>query len=459
MPELGEPSTEIATSRQTCEFIRRLSFDQIPETIVWEGVRCLLDTLGVAAAGISTRMSSIARNHAVEAYGPGSQASRILFDGRSVSAVGAAMAGAATIDSVDAHDGHVLTKGHAGAALVPALLAFADRNPEAAVGRELLTSLIMGYEISTRAGIALHRTAAQYHTSGAWNALGCAAIGARWYRLDATRTLEALGIAEYHGPRSEMMRCIDTPTMVKDASMWGAASGTSAAMLAEAGFTGAPAVTVVGPDLDNIWSDLGEHWYMGEQYLKPHAVCRWAQPAVQAVIDLMQANGIAEEKVAGVEVVTFAAGARLATRHPSTTEQAQYSLPFAVANAIVHADVPVSALLEPQDCGDRVRHWLDTVEVVEREEFTARFPAERLAVVTLRLEDGSSVCSETTAARGGAECPLSDDEVFEKFHLLASTTVGRRRSEQILRAVVDLAGSDDASSLLEAVLAGADQER
>jgi len=119
----------------------------------------------------------------------------------------------------------------------------------------------------------------------------------------------------------------------------------------------------------------------------------------------------------------------------------------------------VSALLEPQDCGDRVRHWLDTVEVVEREEFTARFPAERLAVVTLRLKDGSSLCSETTAARGGAECPLSDDEVFEKFHLLASTTVGRRRSEQILRAVVDLAGSDDASSLLEAVLAGADQAR
>lgn len=444
------PGPGVATS----EFIQNVRFEQIPAEVVAEAVRCLVDTLGVAMAGTSTHMSTIARNHAVEAFGAGSRGSRILFDGRVVSPVGAAMAGASTIDSVDAHDGHVLTKGHAGAALIPALFAFADSNPQTVTGQELLTRLVMGYEISTRAGIALHQTAKEYHTSGAWNALGCAAIGARAYGLGTEKTFEALGIAEYHGPRSEMMRCIDAPTMVKDGSMWGATSGVSATMLAAAGYTGAPAVTVSGEAVKDVWSDLGERWFMAEQYLKPQAVCRWAQPAVQAVIDLMQAHGLTEDRLRGVQVATFAAGLRLATRHPQTTEEAQYSLPFSVANAIVHADIPVPLLLQPTDVHPRVRHWMDTMEFIEVDDFTARFPAERLAVVTLHLDDGSSVQSEPTAARGGSDSPLSDSEVFDKFRSFTSTIVGPQRSEELLHMIINVQAVDDSSDVLDAVLTG-----
>ena len=59
-------------------------------------------------------------------------------------------------------------------------------------GRELLTAIVVGYETATRAGIALHASACDYHTSGAWNALACAAVGARHLRLDATQTLRWL---------------------------------------------------------------------------------------------------------------------------------------------------------------------------------------------------------------------------------------------------------------------------
>ena len=50
--------------------------------------------------------------------------------------------------------------------------------------------------------------------------------------LSAAQWQEALGIAEYHGPRAPMMRCIDYPTMVKDSTAWGAPSGVAAAYLA-----------------------------------------------------------------------------------------------------------------------------------------------------------------------------------------------------------------------------------
>ena len=74
-------------------------------------------------------------------------------------------------------------------------------------GREFLTCLVLGYEIATRAGIALHATTSDYHCSGAWNALGCAAIGGRLLRLRRARGCgDALGIAEYFGPRGQILR-------------------------------------------------------------------------------------------------------------------------------------------------------------------------------------------------------------------------------------------------------------
>ena len=156
------------------------------------------------------------------------------------SASGAAFANAATIDGFDAHDGHPLTKGHAGCGCFAALLAFAG-DGLALSGSEALGHLLLGYEVAIRAGIALHATAAEYHTTGAWVSIATASIGARMLGLDKASLREAIGIAEYHGPRSQMMRCIDFPTMVKDGSGWGAMAGVMAAHLAREGFTGAPA--------------------------------------------------------------------------------------------------------------------------------------------------------------------------------------------------------------------------
>src|SRR5579871_6055938 len=109
------------------DFIHGLRFDDLPEAVVAQARRCLLDLIGTAAGGSTTDTSRIIRNHAARHYGAGSEdGARLLFDGRRASPAGAALAGGLTIDSLDCHDGHVLTKGHAGVAVLPALLAFAD---------------------------------------------------------------------------------------------------------------------------------------------------------------------------------------------------------------------------------------------------------------------------------------------------------------------------------------------
>jgi 2-methylcitrate dehydratase PrpD len=427
-------------------FIHGLRFDDLPEAVVAQAKRCLLDLVGVAAAGLSTDLSRVARAHAVRHMGAGAAGARILLDGRRASPAGAAFAGASTIDAFDAHDGHPLTKGHAGVAVLPALLAVADAEGVSG-GREFLTSLVVGYEVAIRAGIALHGSVPDYHTSGAWNALGCAAVAGRLLGLSPEATRHALGVAEYHGPRSQMMRCIDHPTMLKDGSGWGAFAGVSAAYLAEDGFTGAPAITVEASEQAELWSDLGRRWRILELYFKPHPVCRWAQPAIAAALALMKRAGIDADRIRAIEVETFAAAARLGAKPPASTEEAQYALGFPVAAALARGSLRSEDIAGEALRDATVLRLLDRITVAERPEFTSRFPVGRIAVVRLPLHDGSVLVSEPTRARGDADAPLSDDELREKFELLADALSPRRRA-----AIAEAIEALDRNARLEADL-------
>lgn len=422
--------------REMIEFVHDLDASDLPAPVTLMLRRCLTDLVGVAAAGTATRLSGIVRGHVVRHFGAGGQHARLLFDGRAVSRPGAALANAATIDSVDGHDGHRLTKGHAGAAVLPAALAFLD-GEQAATTTDLLGALAVGYELATRAGIALHATAADYHSSGAWNALGAAAVGARAAGLDGRASTHALGIAEYHAPRAPMMRCIEHPSMVKDSSGWGAHAGVSAALLAADGFTGPPPSLLGGDgqdDLDDL-DDLGTRWLLLETYLKPYPVCRWAHPAVRAALDVVLAHRVGAESVEHVEVRTFDPATGLTARTPEDTEQAQYSLTFPVAVAVAHGELDPAAVTDPAGAGDAVRRLSVGMRVEEAVEMTERFPAARLADVTLVLTDGRRLSSGPTSAPGDAEQPLTAEQVDAKFRDYCVPLLGGARAERLLHAL------------------------
>lgn len=424
------------------DFLHDLRFEDLPDDVVRFARRWLLDLTGTAAGGATMPVSRIIRDHAAAQFGPGGRRARMLFDGRVVSPAGMALAGGMTIDALDGHDGHKLTKGHVGCGSFPAALALAEAEGRLD-GAEFLTLVVLGYEIGSRAGIALHRTACDYHTSGAWIAVTAAALGARVLGLDRARSREAIGIAEYHGPRSQMMRCIDHPTMVKDGSGWGAMAGVSAAYLAADGFTGAPAVTVEGAEVADLWSDLGQVWRIFEQYCKPYPVCRWAQPPLQAVLDLRAAHGLDSSQVERIEVVTFHQSLRLATRRPATTEEAQYSTAFPVAAALARGRVGPEEVSPASFRDPEILRLSDGMIVTESPDYNAAFPARRIAHVALVLKDGRRLESGPTEARGDPESPLSDAEVREKFHALADPLLGETRAAAIEQAVDGL-GMDTA---------------
>ncbi len=432
-------------------FTRALCFDMLPDAVVRDAQRRILDLLGIAAAGMSTRLSAIAREHALDCFAAGRTPARMLFDGRIVSAAGAAFAGATTIDSFDGHDGHALTKGHAGVTVLPALLAMTERAPGMS-GREFIVQTVLGYEIGTRAGIALHATSREYHTSGAWNALAAAAIASRALRFDVPATRHALGIAEYHGPRSDMMRCIDHPTMLKDGSGWGALAGISAALLASRGYTGAPATTAER-DAPTCWADLGERWLILEQYMKPYPVCRWAHPAIAAALAVRARNGFDARNIERVEIETFHEATRLWSALPRTTEEAQYGVLFPVAAALLHGRVDAGTIGDAGLADPAVRALMPRLIAKEHAGFSAAFPAERWARVMVELRDGRRFNSGAMQASGDHARPMTPEAEREKFRDLTGARFGARFAQEVEDAVDALAKPDaSACALCELVL-------
>jgi len=405
---------------------------EVPETALRFAARLLIDTIGVAAGAATLQPGMIARDFAVDFHAAGSQgtAARMLFDGRRVSVPGAAWALATQIDNLDGHDGLNRTKGHIGCAVVPALFAFAERHPELEA-RTALKALAMSYEVAARAGISLHATVPDYHTSGAWNALGVAALGCRLESADAAILRHALGIAEYHGPRSQMMREIDNPTMLHDGSGMGALVGASATLMAKRGFTGAPAITVEADDVADAWADLGREWTIESNYIKPYPICRWAHAACDALHGIVQEQGIRPIDVDRIEVHTFTESARLFSGAPQTTSQAQYSLGFALATMLEHGRITPHAI-----SGERLRDpdvlaWLPRITVTEDARHSARFPEGRWSDITVILRDGRQVHSGDVQARGGPEEPMSDSELREKFEAMTARVMPRARRDAI----------------------------
>ncbi|MFT5649125.1 MAG: 2-methylcitrate dehydratase PrpD [Yoonia sp.] len=433
------------------QFAADLRPQELPPEVLTVLRRSLLDTVGVAAIGRTTNMAAIARKVAPIMGGAGATSARILMDGTQVSSTAAAMAGAMTVDSVDAHDGTSPCKGHAGSAIFPALFAFADGHN--ITGADFATLLAVGYEVAYRAGLAQHATCADYHTSGAWTAIGVATAYAKGLGCNMNIIRQAAGIAEYHGPRSQMMRCIDHPTMVRDGVGWGAPSGVTAAYLAQAGFTGAPALTC--EQTPEFWEDLGTNWRLvSDTHYKPYPCCRWAHPAIDAALELMLDHGLHHSEVVGVDIKTFHNATRLAGRTPQTPDEFAYAIAFPVATMIVRGQIGVTELDTATLQDPDILRISRKTQLIDDPHLTKISDGKRWAAVSIKTHDGRQFDAPARTPRGDTDLPLSDAAIAQKFHLFADPVLGQSRANEIeaLAGEFDALNAADFTRLIDLCL-------
>jgi 2-methylcitrate dehydratase PrpD len=236
--------------------------------------------------------------------------------------------------------------------------------------------------------------------------------------------------------------------MLKDGSGWGAMVGVSAGQLAYSGFTGAPALTVESSEISHLWNDLGTRWYLMEQDFKRHAVCHWAQPAIFGTLRLIQAHNIAPKDIAHIRVFSFHEATRLTCRRPKTTEEAQYSLPFPVAAAVILGDLGPNELSGKALSDRRILELAERINIFEDDTCNSKFPGKQMARVSIETISGKIFETEAVESpwdqsdlRQPEKPP--DKLLLDKFHWLVSGRLPKSRSIELEQCIWQCDELDD----------------
>jgi 2-methylcitrate dehydratase PrpD len=414
------------------DFTLNTRWEGLPDAVRHQSKRCLMDALGALIAGTRTPVAGIMRKTAMEQYG-GDQAT-ILVSGERVSAAGAALANGFCGNALDIDDGYRPIKGHPGACALPPVLAAAELAGGCS-GEELLTALVIAYELGIRAGVIRHATYEAYHSSGSWGAISGAAAAGRLLGFSAEQIFHAMGAAEYHAPIAPMMKGIDTPSMGKDSIGWGNMVAVMSALMARDGFTGIRPLFDDAPN-PSIVQNLGKKWEILNLYFKPYAACRWGQPAVAGTLDIVRENGLIPDRIRRIRVRTFEAATRLPNGHPKNTEEAQYNLAFPVAAALLDGEVGPDQVLPPRLHDPELLALLDKVSTEVAPEFEAEFPAKASAEVVVETTDGQSFRSGRIEAQWEPPDTLpGDQDLEEKFCWLAGPVIGRERTKHLAQSI------------------------
>jgi 2-methylcitrate dehydratase len=426
------------------------------EEALREAARRLVDSLGCAIAAMDSPPARIARSLAADSTSTLS-ASVIGLD-RPTTLELAAFAHTVMLRYLDCNDTYFTARGGGGhpSDLIGTALAVGEA--VGACGYDVLRSIVLGYEVNGALA------------SGVWlrergwdqglNVIAAAAMMAGDL-LGLTRSQLGHALALAVTPHVPVRQ-----TRIGHLSMWkGSATagavrnGVFAALLAARGMTGPPEPYV---GRSGIWELVTGEFELTLPLHSDRAIVQDTSikmyPAEfnsQAAIDL--AVGLhADTDVGAIDALEISTywlawheiGMDAAKWDPQNRETADHSLPYLVAVALTDGFVDARSCAPQRLADPALRALLPRITVVERPEFTERFPAEFNVEFRMTMRDGSTVVRHATVPHGHPSDPASDEELAAKFDAM---TAERPASQlETCAAVRDrAAGLVDAKDLSE----------
>ncbi len=372
--------------------------EALPEDVLAKAEDVIIDAIACALAGSRTdgaqRVHSVARS---ALFGKGDAI--LWFDTATLHPTAAAFANSASASMLDLDDGHRNALGHPGAAIVPAVLAFADPDDK---GIDVLSNIVAAYEVCIRVGCSEHHKA--YHT-GNWSGLGASVAAGLCLGLNPDQLMNALAVIAYHGPRvSDLTLSQDMGANVKESIPWSVVTGLMANDLAAQGFTGCRDALNIEERYDSVVSLKGlaeGHFqsHMGpvshailRTYFKRYACCRWIHSPVEALLQIMREQDISAKEVNKIRVETFLQAASLNNlTDPPSIESLQYSIPYCMAVAAILGENALSPATP--DCLHQVEiiKFAENISVERDEIMDSFFPFKSPSRVSVTTAKGSFV--------------------------------------------------------------------
>ncbi len=448
-------------TRGIAEFVSGLRYEAIPEDVKSRVKLLMLDSLGCALFGADLEWCRILQDSlgAVDT----TRACSVWGTNQKLSAPHAALVNGTAVQGFELDDVHRAGVLHVGAVVLPALIAITELKPGMS-GKEFLTAAVAGYEIGPRVGLCMgpEHIASGWHSGATLGVFSSAAGAARGLKLDAEKTVHALGIA---GTQAAGLMAAQFGAMVKRMHAGRSSqSGLYGALLAAGGFTGIVNVleseyggfcTTLSQSRDHfnlteLTAGLGSTWQTMGVALKFYACVGSNHTTLDAIRDMQRERpfGAADVKkivVHGSQVTVNHVGWKYV---PQGLASAQLNLPYCVATWLIEGDCFVDQFTEDK-VADTARMALsEKVEVVHDPEITAKGAKFRhLVHVEAHLTDGTVLKRTVEAARGSEKKFASDAEIVEKFEKLAVKALPKAQVGKLRDTMLGLDKLGDATEI------------
>jgi 2-methylcitrate dehydratase PrpD len=437
-----------AVTARLARFVADSRWEDVPGNVRHEAKRTLLNSLGAAFGGCR----DAAVDHALAVLQPFSGPAEATVIGRSerADALTASFVNAVSANVLDFDDTHHPTIIHPAAPVVPALLALAERTR--CTGRQFLHALILGVEAECRVGNAISpwHYAHGWHITSTCGVIGAAVAAGKLLALDAQRMIWAIGL----GANQACGLVESLGTMAKSMSVGNAPrNGILAALLAERGFTAAPATLegergfarVMGEnaDLPAVGRDLGAVWESAKNTYKPYPCGIVLHPVIDALLELRARDGLRPEIVERVTVRGHPLlRQRTDRRRPRSGREASVSLQHTVAVCLVYGRAGVAEYSDARTAEPAVRALGDRVEVQEDPSIPVA-----AAAVSLRTRDGRTLALKVAHALGSPGRPMTDAQIEAKVREHAPLAASPIAVDRLIDAVWALDRADDAAEI------------
>jgi len=433
---------------------RALSFELDNDSKMTDTLsNCIVDSIGCALAGVTHP-----RYRELLALAPVNPSGAVLIgtNKRTEPSSACVVNGFAT-HVFDFDDDCYVGLHHPTTTVLPAMLATASSS--CIDGRRFMTALGAGIDAQCLASLSWSDAA---YEQGWWNTallggLGAAVASARLLGLGQHEMMHAMAAALTNAHGLKTAFGTDQKALGVGRS---ARAGYEAALLAQAGFTAplnifeatdgflaARGLTSQGPPTaDTIEATVSPLSVPGIAF-KPWPVCNAGHAAIEAILELRASDKFKSHEVSSitVEVLPFVRKC-LQYDRPRTPSEAQFSLPFALATAILSGGVTISDLDARNIERPDLVALMERVQVVVLDEvqgLSADISNREGARVVVRKTDGICLSSTIAIALGQTLRPLDSTGIDEKFLLNAAKTLSPRYAEQLLSSLRCLSDSLD----------------
>ena len=433
------------------KFASGLNFEDLPGEVVQRAKYVMADSLAVIAAGAQVNeVGSL-----VKSINPSSgQATLVGLGGRS-DALNAALINGIAGTFLELDEGNQFARGHPAIHIVPAVLALAEEKNLS--GRDLITALVVGYEIGARIGISA-KIRMSMHPHGTWGTVGAAVAAGRLVGLDTNAMQEIINVSSCLGLTTSRQTMLQGGTVRNVYSGASNYMGLLASKLVDSGFTGEAdgLTTVYGSVISEVFDhkamieELGNRFEIARNYFKLHACCRYNHSALDALEEIasrFKDGRIPAHKVEVVEVETYSLAAQLCDQNPRNMLAAKFSIPFAVATYLIHGDTGVECFRSDKVDQPEIQALAKMVRVREDIDLTAMMPERRPSRVTVTMKDGTLHSAETFLNRGDFEAPYSASELDGKYYNLTQPVWGTKLAKALHTDLMRLEEIDDVNMM------------